>query len=52
MKIIILILFCIIGFLCGWWAREVSKGIITPINIECDGGICPPIEEYEKEGGE
>lgn len=52
MKIIILILFCIIGFLCGWWVKTINNQINEPINIQCDGGICGPLSEYEKGRGD
>ena len=45
-KIILLILFCIAGFLCSQWAKSVSNKIHLPA-IECEGGICPVPEEYK-----
>ncbi len=49
--IITLILFCTIGFLCSRWAREVNKEMREPTTLECDGTICLPPEEHEKERG-
>lgn len=46
-KIIILILFCIIGFLYGRWAKEIADKVNKPVKIECDGGVCTPPEEWE-----
>ena len=60
-KIIILIIFCIIGFYYGWWAKTVKNEINEPTKINmtetfdadilkdyCEGGICPPPEEYRE----
>ena len=47
-KIILLILFCILGFLCSQWAKNVSDKIHDPTKIECESGICPLPEEYTK----
>ena len=44
MKIIILIIFCMLGFLCTQWAK--NNKIDKPITIECDGGVCDPPEGY------
>jgi len=41
--IIILVLFCLLGFVCGRVAKKISNEINNP--IECEG-ICPIPEEY------
>ena len=41
MKIIILILFCLIGFGITYCIRQYNT------NIECQGEICPMPEEYK-----
>jgi len=46
-KIILLILFCMLGFLCSQWAKSVSNKIHEPVKIECEGDICPVPEEYK-----
>ena len=46
-KIILLIIFCILGFLCSQWAKSVSNKIHEPTKIECEGGICPMPKEWE-----
>ena len=48
-KIILLILFCIAGFLCSQWAKSVSNKIHEPAEIECEDGICPVPEGWEDE---
>jgi len=50
MKIIILILFCIAGFLIGASIRlyNTKSSLDRGINIECDSGICPPPPVEEK----
>ena len=46
-KIILLILFCIAGFLCSQWAKNVGSKIHDPTTIECEDGICPMPEGWE-----
>ena len=58
--IIILILFCLIGFLIGRFVvlnytksilyKRTNKQDVSP-DRECEGGVCPPPKGYEK-GGE
>ena len=47
LKIILLILFCIAGFLCSQWAKSVYDKVHDPTTIECEDGICPMPEGWE-----
>lgn len=56
MKIIILILFCMLGFLIGSSIRQyntnnsLDRGTYikdVALNRGCESGICPPVEEYK-----
>ena len=49
MKIIILILFCLIGFLIGRFVvlKNTKSSLIE--GTTCQGGICPMPEEYEND---
>ena len=58
-RIIILIIFCAVGFLAGNWVAEkpvVSKEQVTTIEECKDNGICPVPEAYlekiRKKGGD
>ena len=48
LRIIILIIFCAVGFLAGNWVADkpvVSKKQVT-LQEECKDGICPVPKEY------
>ena len=49
MKIIILILFCLIGFLIGRFVvlNNANSSLDSRTGIECQGGICPMPEGWE-----
>jgi len=46
-KVILLIIFCLVGFFCSQWARSVNNKIHEPTTIDCEGGICGPPEGWE-----
>jgi len=46
-KVILLIIFCLIGFFCTEWARSVNNKIHEPTTIDCEGGVCEPPEEWK-----
>ena len=47
MKIIILILFCLIGFGINYCIGLYDTKSSLHEGTTCQGGICPPPEEYE-----
>ena len=51
MKIIILILFCLIGFGVTYCIRQYNTNSSpdSKTGIECRGGICPMPEEYKND---
>jgi len=45
--VIILILFCLIGFGISYCIRQYNTNSSLIDETTCEGGICPPYEEYK-----
>ena len=56
--ILVLILFCLLGYLAGWISRLIenpigeSETFQTLDKTGCENGICPPPPEFLMKGGE